>query len=237
MIQAEIQKLETSALIELFALDLSKIAPNLPAEERLIYFCPMTNELGGPVVFGGVAYAPYPIEAEGFSVTAQGAPPRPTLRAANLNGVLTELCLAYQDLVQAKLYRTRTFARFLDAVNFADGNPEADAGQYYPLDVFYVERKIEENAIFVSWELRWPYDLQGVLLPGRPIIQNTCTTRYKSAACGWVPVEGATFDANDQPCSLAADTCSQALSGCQVRFGAKNVLPFGGFPGAGMVRR
>lgn len=237
MISAEIQKLETSALLELYMLDLSQIAPALPPEEQQIRFCAEANELGQPVVWGGFAYTPYPIKAEGFSLSAQGAPPRPTLGLMNINGVLTELCQAYQDLVQAKLYRARTFARFLDAVNFANGNPEADPTQYYPVDVFRVERKTEENDVYIEWEMRWPFDLQGVMLPGRFIAQNTCPTIYKSAECGWVPVDGKYFDINDQPCALINDECSKKLKGCESRFGAKAVLPYGAFPGAGMVRQ
>ncbi|MDO9103380.1 MAG: phage minor tail protein L [Methylovulum sp.] len=237
MITAEIQRLATSEFVSLYTLDLSGIAPDLPVGEQLLRFTPMVNELGQPIVWQGHVFTPYPIESEGFDVTAQGSPPRPKLRAANLDGVLSDLCLAYNDLVLAKLTRIKTFARFLDAVNFVDGNPEADADQHYPLEVFSIERKTEENDIFIEWELRWPYDLQGVLLPGRPIAQNLCPTLYKSPDCGWVPVEGHYFNQNDQPCSLVDDDCSQALTGCRLRFGAKNSLPFGGFPGAGMVRQ
>ena len=237
MIRAEIQKLETSALIELYALDLSTIAPSLPVDQQIVRFCPMTNELEQPIVWAGNAYTPYPIHAEGFGISTQGAPPRPVLRAANINGGLTRLCQAYQDLCQAKLYRYRTFARFLDAVNFADGNPEADPNQHYPVDMFRVERKTVENDSIIEWELRWPFDLQGVLLPGRFIAQNTCPTLYKSADCGWVLVEGRYFNVNDQACSAGSDDCSRRLKACELRFGAKAILPYGGFPGAGMVRQ
>lgn len=237
MISAEIQKLETSAFIYLYTLDLSGIAPELPAEQQLLRFCPMTNELGNPVVWQGHAYTPYPVHAEGFSISSQGVPPRPLLRAANINGVLTALCQAHQDLAQAKLTRIKTFARFLDAVNFAAGNPEADPFQHYPIDVFRVERKTEENDVYIEWELRWPFDLQGVLLPGRFIAQNTCPSVYKSPECGWVPVEGKYFGIRDYATGVAGDECSKRLKGCELRWGTKAVLPYGGFPGAGMVRR
>ncbi len=233
---AEIQKLEPSAKVELFTLDISAIAPTLPSDQQILRFSAQKNELGSDVVWQNHSYLAYPIEATGFDITANGQPPRPTLRAMNLGGVLTDLCLAHDDLVGAQLLRQRTRARFLDAVNFADGNANADPNAHYPDDVFYVERKINEEDIFIEWELRWCFDLSGVAI-GRPIIQNTCPWIYKSAECGWIPSTGHYYDNTDTPCAAGSDACSQALTGCQLRFGAKAVLPFGGFPAAGMVRR
>lgn len=42
------------------------------------------------------------------------------------------------------------------------------------------------------------------------------------------------YDADDQPVYLStSDTCPKRLSSCEARFGAKNELPFGSFPGVG----
>jgi len=233
----EIQKLNPSALVELFMLDISPIAPALPPAQQVLRFAAMANELGGAVLWQGHSFRPFPIEARGFDLSAQGSPPRPTLRAANIGGALTALCLAHQDFVQAKLTRIRTFARFLDAANFADGNADADPTQELPQDVYRVERKAQETQAYVEWELRWPFDLQGVMLPRRVIVQGLCTWLYQSAECSWVASAGQYYDAADRPCAADDDACSKRLSGCQVRFGKKAVLPFGGFPGAGMVRQ
>lgn len=236
-IRMEAQRMNPTALVELYELDLSLIAPALPEDQKIVRFAPTTNELGQPLVWQGSVYTPYPIEASGFEINAQGSPPRPTVKAANLGGVLTELCLAYQDLVQAKLSRRRTFARFLDGVNFAAGNDEADPTQELPRDVFLVERKSEENSVYIEWELRWPFDLQGVMLPGRVIAEGICTWQYTSAECGWVPQAGHYYDVTDAPCAAGQDECSKSLQGCRLRFGSGAVLPYGGFPGAGMVRQ
>jgi lambda family phage minor tail protein L len=41
-------------------------------------------------------------------------------------------------------------------------------------------------------------------------------------------------DENDTPTSDSAkDKCSHRISGCKLRFGAGNPLPFNGFPNAG----
>lgn len=236
-ISAEIQKLETSELVTLFELDLSDIAPELTGDDRYLRFTSMVNEKGESVVWQGKTYTPYPIDAQGFDLNAQGSPPRPTLRAANINGALSDLCLVYNDLVLAKITRLRTFGRYLDAVNFTDGNADADPDQHYPADVYRIERKTEENDIIIEWELRWPFDLQGVLLPSRVIAENLCAWKYKSAECSWSPVPGKYFDLTDTATSAGNDDCSKKLTACQLRFGAKAVIPYGGFPGAGMVRR
>ena len=237
MFSAEIQKLSTSEFIELFELDLSQIAPLLPSEQQVLRFTSNVNIQEGVVYWQGVAYQAYPIEAAGFGMNSQGSPPRPTIKASNLTGELTDLCLAYQDLVGAILKRHRTFAKFLDAENFADGNPDANPTQHYPMDVFKVERKTKENELFIEWELRWFFDLSGVVSPGRVIAQNLCTSVYKSAECGWVPVVESYFDLTDTACDLVDDNCSQSLKGCKLRWGEKAALPFGGFPGAGLIRR
>jgi phage-related protein len=219
----------------------------------VIRFTAMTGTESNIIFWQGNEYQAYPVEASGFGMNSQGSPPRPTIRASNITGALTELCLAYQDLVGATLKRHRTFKKFLDIENFKtltpDGNPvdkegfpdgknpDADPEQHYPLDVFKVERKTKETEVFVEWELRWFFDLSGVVLPGRVIAQNLCTSFYKSAECGWIPVEGKYFDLTDTACDLAHDACSQSLKACQLRWGEKAALTFGGYPGAGLVRR
>ena len=148
---------------------------------------------------------------------------------------MTDLCLTHEDLVGATLTRQRTKARFLDAVNFANGNANADPNNHYPDDIYFIERKSSETAVFIEWELRWCFDLTSVVI-GRVITQNTCSWIYKSADCGWIPVSGKYFDATDTACTAQQDNCSHGLKACQLRFGAKSILPYGGFPGAGMVR-
>ncbi|MDD5271884.1 MAG: phage minor tail protein L [Methylovulum sp.] len=232
----EAQGLVTSAFVELFELDLSKIAPTLPTDQQILRFSAQKNERGLDVVWQGHTYLAYPIQASGFNINGNNSPPRPTIKAANLSGILTDLCLAHNDLIGAKLIRHRTFARFLDAVNFSAGNPNADPDSHYPDDVFFVERRALENNAFIEWELRWPYDLEGVVLPGRVITEDICVSVYKSPECTWIP-NGHYFDVTDQPCAAGNDDCSHKITGCKLRFGAKVDLPFGAFPGAGMVRQ
>lgn len=224
-ILSEIQLLDPTALIELFVLDMT----NLPGG-TLSFFHAGTNQLSAPVVWKGISYTALPVEALGFDVTTRGSLPRPRIRMANVGGLLSALVMANNDLIGCKITRRRTFARYLDAVNFSSGvNPTADPTQQMLDDVWYVDRKMSENKYQVEWELASAFDLQGVMLPYRQVIQNSCPWAYRSPQCGYIGT--AYFDGNDAPCVVGLDTCGKRLSSCRVRF--VNVdIPFGGFPGA-----
>ena len=179
-----------------------------------------------PVVWQGVEYAPLPIEAEGFELTTKGTLPRPKIRVANVSGVFSALALEMDDLVGAKVTRKRTFAKYLDAVNFPGGNASADPNQFLPEELWFVEAKAAENRHIVEWELSSAFDLMGVKLPYRQVVQNSCAWQYRSPECGYT---GTSFDKNDQ--QATPDFCSKRLSSCRARFGTE-VIPFGGFPGS-----
>lgn len=228
-ITSEIQKLAPSAVIELFVLDLTLF------NQGIVRFHAGTNELLRQVVWQGNVYEPYPIIVEGFEFTGNGQSPRPKLRVANVKGTITALILSYQDLIGAKVTRKRTLAKYLDAVNFAAGNPTADATAEFADDVFFVDRKSKETRDVVEFELAASFDLEGVSLPRRQIVQNVCPWSYRGAECGYTGA--AYFNANDQTVtSSAADVCGKRLSSCQKRFGTNAELPFGGFPAAGLIR-
>lgn len=226
---------EQPAIVELYTLDLTPIEPQLPDNVRVWRFSPDANELGQNILWNGHRYTRVPIIAEGFKVVGRGAMPRPSLRVSNLGGAMSLLCIAYKDLVGARLVRQRTYARFLPSENFAETNPFANENQAFPADVFYVRRKVVETPEAVEFELAWVFDLEGVQLPRRAIIADTCTWQYKSAECEWVPGAGPYFDETDAPCSAQKDFCSLRLSGCEKRFHTRHgrgfALPFGGFPG------
>lgn len=107
-------------------------------------------------------------------------------------------------------------------------NQSADPNQHFADDVWYIERKLNENRYVVEWELSSAFDLQGVMLPSRQIIQNSCTWQYRSTECGYT---GAYFDKDNNLNDSAHDFCSKTLKACEVRFG-NGTLPYGGFPGA-----
>jgi lambda family phage minor tail protein L len=228
-IATEVQLLAPTALVELYELDLTKYAGGV------LRFHAGTNELNTDVTWQGQVYTRFPIKATGFDRRSSGTLPRPVLQASNTQGLLSGAARASSYYLGCKVTRRRTYARFLDAVNFSAGNPTADPNQHFPDDVFYVDRKSNETPTLIEWELASAFDIQGVMLPRRQVIQNCCAWVYRSSECGYAG--GPVADAMDVPTSNAGlDKCSKRLNGCKLRFGANGVLPYGGFPGVGLVR-
>lgn len=229
-IVADIQSLAPSALIELFTLDLTSIS------QGYLHFHAGTNNLTGNVVWQGNTYIPIPIEAEGFSAGSSGVLPRPKIRLANIDGAFSAMVADYDDLIGFKITRRRTFAKYLDAINFAGGvNASADPNQHYPDDVWFIDQKVDENRYMIEWELASAFDLMGIMLPARQVNQNSCPWKYKGTECGYSGTHY--FDSMDVSTgSISNDVCGKRLSSCQSRFDPTNsgavTLPFGGFPGA-----
>ena len=217
-------------MVELFVLDLALFG------QGPVRFHAGTNALQQRVVWQGYAYESFPIEVEGFEFNGNGQVPRPRLRVANVTGAITALVLTYQDLVGAKITRKRTLAKYLDSANFSGVvNPTADPLAEFADDIYYVDRKSRETRDDVEFELAASFDLEGVTLPRRQIVQNICPWRYRGSECGYT---GASyFNSNDQTVSSSSqDVCGKRLASCQARFGQNAELPFGGFPAAGLIR-
>lgn len=230
MITADLYRLNADRLVELFELDATSLGGSISR------FHNGANELGTDVVWQGNTYYRFPIEASGFAFSGKGQLPRPVLRVANVNGLIGALVGTYNDLVGAKLTRRRTLVKYLDAVNFVGGvNATADPTAALPDDVYYIDRKATENKVLIEFELAASFDLNGVQLPRRQIIQNVCAWKYRSAECGYAG--GAVAKADDTATAiLAEDACGKRLASCKLRFGTYAELPYGGFPGAGLTR-
>lgn len=231
---ADIQSLAPGAIIELFELDLNRIGV-----AEIYRFHAGTNELDNDVVWEGNTYTRFPVQADGFAKSGQGSLPRPKIAIANITGLIGALAREAGDLLGAKLTRIRTFAKYLDAVNFADGNPTADPNQYLDREVWFIDRKSAENKVFVEFELAAAFDVAGVMLPRRQCIQNLCQWLsiggYRGPYCGYTG--GPVADKNDNPVTtLAEDRCGGRVDSCKLRFGENNPLPFGSFPGSGLAR-
>jgi lambda family phage minor tail protein L len=228
MITADIQGLEPGAKVELFELDATMIAGG-----DLLRF--HGYQQAGPIWWQGVQYTPWPIVAEGFAKTSEGQQPTPKLTVGNVDGSIADLCILLDDLVGAKITRHTTLGKYLDAANFAGGNSSADPGQEFPPEVWYIEQKTAETNEVVEFELASALDFQGVDLPRRQIIANLCSFTYKGPYCNYTGT--AMFDTNDNTVTdPALDVCGKRLSSCKCRFGTNNVLNFGGYPAAGLIR-
>lgn len=230
---------EQTALVELFEMHLPAALSEKFPELAVMRFYKGLNELSQPVVWKGNTFVPLPIEAEGFEVVTKGTLPRPSLVFANVDALGTGLVADMDDLVGVTVKRLRTFAKFLDAVNFADGNPDANPNYELPTERYVIERKVSETNTLVSFELASSMDLHGVKIPLRQINRNVCAWEYRGDGCFYAGP--AVADEHDAPLpntlnsaeKLQADKCSHSYKGCRLRFpGAYDELPFGGFPGS-----
>ena len=230
LISEEIQKLAPSAIIELFEIDTTVLGGDI------YYLHAGTNELTANITWNSQIYTRFPLEASGFNFVANAQIPRPILRVSNLFGTITALILANDDLIGSKVTRRRTLLKFLDAVNFTGGvNASADPTAEFEPDIYYIDRKANENKNFIEFELASSIDLEGVRIPFRQIIQNVCPWGYRSAECSYTGLNY--FDKNDNLVATAGeDTCSKKLSGCKARFGENSPLPFGAFPSASLIK-
>lgn len=200
----DLYSLTPAALVDLFELDLSPLGT-----ATTIRFCNLTEADGTDIVFGGETYTAIPFESSGWEITGGGQLPRPTITIGNIYLVASGLVNTYSDLVGAKVSRLRTLSAYLD--NGSSPDPTAIIGP----DIFFVERKVREDSFSVSFELSCPYDLEGLTLPSRRLLRNTCPWIYKSEECGYAG---------------ALPTCAKTLTDCQAHF-PTGAVRFGGFPG------
>ena len=186
----------------------------------------------------GLEYKAWPCEIEGIETATDGTSAQPTLSVANLDSSITALCLAYDDLLQAKVTIHDTLAQYLDAANYPEGNPAADP-QQEKLKVFYIDAKDSETNEIVAFKLTSPMDLQGLMIPTRQL-HSLCTwcirNKYRSGdGCDYAG--NRYFDKhNNSVDDPSLDECSGTLTACKLRFGDGNELPFGGFPGTSLLR-
>ena len=171
---SDIQKVNPSAIIELFTLKLDNA---LHGATTVYRFHAGTNlDANGKIVSAGNEYLRFPVEATGFAYQ-RGQLPRPTLTVSNMGSLSISAILltvnqttAGNDLTGAKVIRIRTMARFLDAANFSGatnpfGTPDPNAE--FPQEIYYIDRKKAENREVVSWELAAVFDLAGIRSPKR----------------------------------------------------------------------
>tara|TARA_B100000927_G_scaffold239984_1_gene201203 strand:+ start:1143 stop:1721 length:579 start_codon:yes stop_codon:yes gene_type:complete len=170
---SEIQKINPSAIIELFVLQLDTA---LHGANTIYRFHAGTNlNANGEIVFAGNSYLRFPIQATGFA-DQRGQLPRPKVTISNATGLISSILVsvnqvtAGNDLTGATFTRIRTMARFLDAVNFTGntnpfGTPDPTAE--FRRKIYIVDRKSTENREIVEFELAAATDMAGVRAPKR----------------------------------------------------------------------
>ena len=146
--------------------------------------------------FGGKVYEPFPVQTEGFDMTATGALPRPRLTISNLSpslsntftvanggsalpaGTISSMMLEVNkitvgnDLIGSTLVRIRTLRKFLDSDNFNSTNATADSTQKFPDEIYMIARKTLENQEIVQFECASMFDMAGIKAPKRQILPS-----------------------------------------------------------------
>ena len=169
----DLQKINPSAIIELFSLTLDS---TLHGASTVYRFHNGSNLVSnGDIVWAGNSYVKMPIQAEGFAFQ-KGQLPRPKLVVSNALGTITAILLTVNqtttgnDLTGATVTRIRTLARYLDAANFPGGtNPlgTPDPTAEFPQEIYKIDRKSAENRDVVEFELAAVFDLAGIRAPKR----------------------------------------------------------------------
>ena len=217
-----VTQIEQSAMLDLYEVDLSRFGGNV------YRFHDGMNGLLKPVIWQGNRYDPYPVQVTGLSMTAQGASARPKMTFANIDGLLTAINNDYDDALGAIVTRRQVMEQYLDAVNFPDGNNQADPSRE-AVQKFVIEQRENSDSDFVTYVLALPTETDNAQIPARVIQADICPWRYRGQDCGYdgPPVA----DEKDQPTNEPTeDQCSHKYRGCKLRH--SSVLPFGGFLGS-----
>lgn len=218
----ELTNLTPSSVVTFFEIDINPIlkdkgiVPDLAKEAESIGFAPAKDVADGIlrfhnnikifnsyVVWQGKTYYPAPIQAEGFESTSKGVLPRPTLSIASQSetgadqlALLKHEIRKLGDIINAKVTRRRTFAKYLDKINFAYGQAslsekaqqlpqgyEPDPYAELPKDIYFIERKTTENKNVLTYELSSVLDLEGIKIPKRVIVSDKCVWQYRGIGC------------------------------------------------------
>jgi lambda family phage minor tail protein L len=229
-IKTDIQGLTPGDIVYLFDVD----ATSIGGDEY--HFCPYTLS-GTAVVFNSITYVPLDCEVDGFELKGEGQLPRPKIKVSNTNLVFASVSIELNDLIGAKVTRRRTFKKYLD------GQPEADPTAQFPIDVYYINRKVTHNKFYIEWELAAAMDFENYLVPKKLFLRDKCTRIYRYYVDGGFDYANVTcpyagtnyYTAEGATTTAANDVCGRELYDCRLRFGNNNELPFGAFPGLSRI--
>ena len=188
-----------------------------------VYF---TNFSG--VYFGGIPYAPLPVEFNWAEVSSEGPAPGSRLVVSDVNSYLGSLIDGFGDFIGAILTVKRTWKLYLD--NQPAANPAEFQG---PLRLI-VNQRTWEPGVQLELSCIGGADFQRRILPARGYYRR----------CQWILRSASYDDGNCQaridihydlagnPTSPTNRACSKDLDACKRYHG--HARRFGGFPG---VRR
>jgi len=215
------------ARLDLFEVDLQ------PFGGDVLRFYSGTNSNNTDLIWKDLAYRAWPISVEGFDIKSEGTYSRPTMTISNLDGLVTGVNRDFYDAVGATVTRRQVDVIFLDAVNFPNGNPDADPTKE-AVSRYSIEEMTEETFETVTYTLSTAIDSDTAVIPAGTILANVCQWSYRGDGCRYSGPPVA--DEKDRPTSDAAkDRCSKHLTGCRLRFPRPAPMPFGAYPGVSKI--
>jgi lambda family phage minor tail protein L len=241
MLNSDIQTLEPGNEIILFEIDGSAFGADVIRfhAHNIPYSSDDLNKAEIPprvIFWQAQEYHAWPAKLEGLEVNSDGSPSSPMLTVANIDGSISALCLYFENMEQAKVTIRRTLAKYLDTANFEQINLDADPTQE-SIEIWYVDKKVNEDNISVTFELSNPADLSGYKI-GRQMTSYCYWCQrgeYRGADCGYTG--SAMYTDDDLPTdNPELDQCSGTIAGCTLRFGENEELPHGGFPSVRLIR-
>lgn len=211
-INTEIAKLEPSSQVFLYEIDLTNIYPqtinttslsNQPLQNGVLRIYNDYNLFNlsvqpyGTITWKNNQYFPMPVYADGFEYNSAGTLPTPRIFIANTspdtssNSFYKYIRMQIQslgDIVGAKFTRIKTFLKYIHGSNFSGGrNPFTDDPSIFeielPKDIYYIDRKNQEDNLTLEYTLASILDVEGISLPGRTIYSNKCPFQYRGEGC------------------------------------------------------
>ena len=201
-VSKNLQESNPSAIIELFELELIPnvhyVAPATIDTSYFFHDGTSNNNFGSIKWTKGdtnntvVDYVALPVKAEGFKF-GRGQLPRPTLTFSNALGTFTTILAAVNsvstsmeggsiglglinnDLTGAKVTRKRTLEKFLPTSNYSTAPSDNVFDSTYPefpKEVYFIDRKSQEDREVVQFELAANFDLAGVKAPRRLVTRD-----------------------------------------------------------------
>lgn len=253
---SDVQKLEIHGAIRLFELDASKyggpvfrfhgitswsdfdiingFSDAIPTTESRV-----RDNMN--IIWQGNTYEPIPIDVGNISIDSSGKASSLTLTVSNtindVKGAFGAYCRLFNDFTGCQLKIINTFAKYLDAVNFPNGN--ASAANECNIQLWFVNQRTSENILQISFELTDPVNHAGVKIPMRDITSYchwALLGNYRSGD-GCKYTGAAMFDVNDNPTNDPTnDICGARYKSCKLRFGDKP-NDFGGFISSSIIKR
>jgi lambda family phage minor tail protein L len=172
-LESLVKEAELPAYIELFEIDLSLIGFNK------LYLTPSTRDINGITLGSSFktingdrreiqkrVFKPYPIAISGLEANSDGSFNRPRLDVANVDTFFGRISFTYGDLVGCKVTYIRTFESYLGS------------GLTAPEVVLTIGKKITHNIKGISYELRYPLDVERGFLPKNQILRDPHINRF-----------------------------------------------------------